>query len=131
MGPFVPSHEGRLSLGGGIRRSYNSSMAASSAIELSNSSTTEVEAAVALLTAAADPVRWTILRRLTAGQACVCELQAEVAVAPNLLSYHLKVLREVDLVTCARRGRWIDYQLAGDATARLTAALPGIRRAER
>ena len=106
-------------------------MAASSAIELSNSSTTEVEAAVALLTAAADPVRWTILRRLTAGQACVCELQAEVGVAPNLLSYHLKVLREADLVTCARRGRWIDYQLAGDARERLVAALPGTRRAER
>ena len=99
-------------------------------LKSSNSSATAVESAVALLTAAADPVRWTILRRLTAGQACVCELQAEVAVAPNLLSYHLRVLREAELVTCARRGRWIDYQLAGDAMERLTAALPGTRRAE-
>jgi ArsR family transcriptional regulator len=106
-------------------------MAASSAIELSTSSATEVEAAVALLTAAADPVRWTILRRLTTGQACVCELQAEAAVAPNLLSYHLKVLREADLVTCARRGRWIDYQLADDAMERMAAALPRTRRAQR
>ena len=105
-------------------------MLASTSIELSNSSTTEVEAAVALLAAAADPVRWTILRLLTAGQACVCELQAEVAVAPNLLSYHLKVLREADLVTSARRGRWIDYEIAGDAMERLAAALPGTRRAE-
>ena len=89
-----------------------------------------LENAVALLAAAADPVRWMILLRLTAGQACVCELQAEVAVAPNLLSYHLKVLRDADLVTCARRGRWIDYQLAGDAMERLAAALPGTQRAE-
>lgn len=106
-------------------------MAATSAIELSNPSATEVQAAVAMLTAAADPVRWTILRRLTAGQACVCDLQAEVAVAPNLLSYHLKVLREAELVTCARRGRWIDYRLAGDALERLAAALPGTGSAKR
>ncbi len=97
---------------------------------MSNSSGTATESAVALLAAAADRVRWTILLLFTAGQTCVCELQAEVAVAPNLLSYHLKVLREAELVTCARRGRWIDNQLAGDAMERLTAALPGTRRAE-
>ena len=83
-----------------------------------------MNAAVALLTAAADPVRWTILRRLTTGQACVCDLQGEVDVAPNLLSYHLKVLREAGLVTSTRRGRWIDYQLADGAMDRLAAALP-------
>jgi ArsR family transcriptional regulator, arsenate/arsenite/antimonite-responsive transcriptional repressor len=77
-----------------------------------------------LLTAAADPIRWTILRRLTDGQACVCELQTEVEVAPNLLSYHLKVLREAGLVTSSKRGRWIDYRLSDDATERLNAALP-------
>jgi ArsR family transcriptional regulator len=103
---------------------------ASNAVEVSGSSATATENAVALLAAAADPVRWMILLRLTAGQTCVCELQAEVAVAPNLLSYHLKVLRDADLVTCARRGRWIDYQLAGDAMERLTAALPGRQRTE-
>ena len=114
----------------GKRWSYISSVPASNTVEVSDSSATATESAVASLAAAADPVRWTILRRLTAGQACVCDLQAEVAVAPNLLSYHLKVLREAELVTCTRRGRWIDYQLAGDAMERLTAALPGTRRAE-
>ena len=79
---------------------------------------------MALLNAAADPVRWTILQHLTAGQACVCDLQGVVAVAPNLLSYHLKVLREAGLVTCSKRGRWIDYQLAAGAVERLGAALP-------
>lgn len=89
-----------------------------------------MDGCVALLTAAADPVRWTILQRLTAGQACVCDLQVEVAVAPNLLSYHLKVLREAGLVTFTRRGRWVDYRLAADAMERLSAALPVRRRAE-
>ena len=72
----------------------------------------------------ADPVRWTVLRRLTTGTACVCELQDEVEVPPNLLSYHLKVLRESGLVTTSRRGRWVDYTLAADAPVRLSAALP-------
>lgn len=83
-------------------------------------------ASVSLLQVVADPVRWTVLQRLTHGPACVCNLQEHVPIAANLLSYHLKVLREAGLVTTSRRGRWIDYTLAGDALARLHAALPGL-----
>lgn len=83
------------------------------------------EDAVALLSAVADPVRWTVLQRLAQSPACVCNLQEHVPVAANLLSYHLKVLREAGLVTTSRRGRWIDYALADDAMVRLQAALPG------
>ena len=79
---------------------------------------------MSLLAAVSDPVRWTVLERLAAGQACVCDLQAIVDVAPNLLSYHLKVLRDAALVTTSRRGRWVDYRLAADAGDRLAAALP-------
>lgn len=80
---------------------------------------------IELLAVAADPVRWTVLSRLADGESCVCELQRYVPVAANLLSYHLKVLREAGLVTSSRRGRWIDYALAPDAMDRLSAALPG------
>ena len=58
------------------------------------------------------------------GTSCVCDLQDRVPVASNLLSYHLKVLRDTGLVTTARRGRWIDYTLAADAAERLADALP-------
>jgi len=105
-------------------------VAASNAVEVSRTWDAGVEASVALLTAAADPVRWAILRRLAAGKACVCDLQGEVAVAPNLLSYHLKVLREAGLVTSSRRGRWIDYEIADDAVDRLRTALPASPRGE-
>ncbi len=104
---------------------YVSTVVVSKAAETTLAPGAAVDGAVALLAAVADPVRWTILRRLTGGQACVCDLQADTVVAPNLLSYHLKVLREAGLVTYSRRGRWIDYQLAGDALERLSAALPG------
>lgn len=123
-GAFGPCCVGRMSLGDGLRWFYVSSVAVSNAVEVSVSADAEVEVCVALLNAAADPVRWTILQRLTVGQACVCDLQGIVAVAPNLLSYHLKVLRRARLVTCSRRGRWMDYQLAEDAAERLSAALP-------
>ncbi len=79
-----------------------------------------------LLAVAADPIRWRVLTQLTAGEACVCNLQQRLPIAANLLSYHLKVLRETGLVTATRRGRWIDYTLANDALDRLHAALPGV-----
>ena len=82
-------------------------------------------AAVALLAAVADPVRWRLLGALSQrGKRCVCDLQPIGAVAPNVLSYHLKVLREAGLVTASRRGRWVDYELAPDAAERLRSALP-------
>ena len=46
-------------------------------------------------------------------------------IAANLLSYHLRVLRESGLVTASKRGRWVDYALSEDAFDRMRAALPG------
>ena len=80
---------------------------------------------ISLLQAMADPVRWTVLAMLAEAPRCVCSLQEQVPIAGNLLSYHLKVLREAALVTTTRRGRWVDYALADDAPARMRAALPG------
>lgn len=81
--------------------------------------------AVTLLAVVSDPVRWRLLAELArAGTRCVCDLQPVGGVAPNVLSYHLRVLREAGLVTSAKRGRWVDYTLAADAHARIAAALP-------
>lgn len=80
---------------------------------------------MALLAVVSDPVRWRLLAELAAaGTRCVCDLQPVGGVAPNVLSYHLRVLREAGLVTSAKRGRWVDYTLAGDAHARVAGALP-------
>jgi len=84
-----------------------------------------VEVSTALLTAVSDPIRWQLISQLAPGATrCVCELTTEPAIPGNLLSYHLKVLREAGLVISSRRGRWVDYQLAEDALERLHAALP-------
>ena len=75
----------------------------------------------ARLAALADPVRLRIVGVLAGGTRCVCDLQDSVPVAANLLSYHLRVLRDAGLVTAARRGRWIDYRLDPDGFAVLWA----------
>lgn len=83
-----------------------------------------VEEAVGLLIAAADPHRLALLRALTVGPTCVCELQGQVPLPGNRLSYHLKVLREAGLISGTKRGRWIDYALVEGALDRLRDAVP-------
>lgn len=86
--------------------------------------TERTAASIAVLQAVADPIRWEVLARLADGTHCVCDLQSHVPIAANLLSYHLRVLREAALVVTSRRGRWVDYTLAPGARARICAALP-------
>ncbi len=76
------------------------------------------------LAALADPIRLEVVCQLSDGQRCVCDLQEAVAAAPNLLSYHLKVLREAGIIEGTRRGRWIDYALVEGALEEIRGALP-------
>ncbi len=84
-----------------------------------------------LLAAIADPIRWQLIAQLSEGKRCVCDLQTEPEIQPNLLSYHLRVLREAGLIEGTRRGRWIDYSLTEGAGDRLQAALPTTRASRR
>jgi ArsR family transcriptional regulator len=61
--------------------------------------------------ALADPSRLAIIERLQGGIRCVCELRDELDMAPNLLSYHLRILREAGFVAGARNGRRIEYRI--------------------
>jgi ArsR family transcriptional regulator len=77
-----------------------------------------------VLKAVADPSRLEILEILSPEIRCNCHLQEVLDLAPNLLSYHLKVLREAGLIEGTKRGRWVDYALTPDAHARVASALP-------
>src|SRR5665647_1990375 len=101
---------------------YGSNVTESNGVEVMGSASA---GSISLLQAMADPVRWTVLAMLAEAPRCVCKLQEQVPIAGNLLSYHLKVLRDAGLVTTTRRGRWVDYALADDAPKRMRAALPG------
>ncbi|HEX9123917.1 MAG TPA: metalloregulator ArsR/SmtB family transcription factor [Actinomycetota bacterium] len=61
-----------------------------------------------------DPARMAILAALSRGTRCVCELVPQLGLAQNLLSYHLRILREAGLVSGARTGRRIEYTIEPD-----------------
>lgn len=83
------------------------------------------ELTVQRLKALADPTRLRVVHVLVGGRRCVCDLREQVDVAPNLLSHHLRILREAGLVRAERRGRWIDYELDDAALESVAAAVPG------
>ncbi len=81
--------------------------------------------AAALLKAAADPYRLTILATLarSTDEACVCDFTGALPLNQPAVSHHLKILRDAGLVTSERRGTWVYYRLADDARERLTRVL--------
>ena len=56
-----------------------------------------------------DPARLAILELLRRDTHCLCEMQDDLHMAPNLLSYHMRILREAGLVSGRRNGRRIEY----------------------
>lgn len=77
-----------------------------------------------ILKALADPTRIVILDMLSRQVRCNCHFQEHLDLAPSLLSYHLRVLREAGLIVGTKRGRWVDYELAPDAAEVVSTALP-------
>lgn len=62
----------------------------------------------------AEPRRLQILHMLMEGVQCNCELGDALEMTPNLISHHLRVLREAGLVDVERDpgdGRWLYYSL--------------------
>lgn len=88
--------------------------------------TISLEQRVELFKALADPHRLEILSILARDVRCNCHLQDLLDLAPNLLSYHLKILREAGLIVGERRGRWIDYSIAPEAKSLVLAAVPSL-----
>jgi ArsR family transcriptional regulator len=90
--------------------------------------TTDLAARAEVLKAIADSTRLEILEMLSPQIRCNCHFQEHLDLAPNLLSYHLKVLRDAGLIVGTKRGRWVDYALTENACGLITAALPeGLR----
>ena len=85
---------------------------------------------MAILRALADPTRLSIFELLMQGTHCNCEMGERLSLPANLISHHLKVLREAGLVSAERHptdARWvyyaIDKQALGEARAALAALL--------
>lgn len=79
-----------------------------------NPSTTQLEELAGLLKVLAEPKRLHIMHLLMEGVQCNCELGDNLQMPPNLISHHLRVLRQAGLIDAERDpndARWIYYSI--------------------
>ena len=72
---------------------------------------TQIVQIVSGFRALADPLRLQIIELLRSQELCVCELCEQLDVNQSKLSFHLKNLKEADLLNSRQQGRWIYYSL--------------------
>lgn len=88
-----------------------------------------VEAATSVastLKALSDPLRLRMLSAIASdprGESCVCDLAELADVAQPTVSHHLKVLKDVDILTSERRGTWVWYRIDPNRRSAVTALL--------
>ncbi|HEU4948813.1 MAG TPA: metalloregulator ArsR/SmtB family transcription factor [Kribbella sp.] len=65
----------------------------------------------AVFKALADPIRLRLMSIIASAreEVCVCDITPDFEVSGPTISHHLRVLREVGLVDCERRGTWVYY----------------------
>ncbi len=74
----------------------------------------DLQALATQLKVLAEPKRLLILHLLMEGVQCNCELGEALDMPPNLISHHLRALREAGLITAERDAldaRWIYYSI--------------------
>jgi ArsR family transcriptional regulator len=81
---------------------------------------------LAVLRALADPNRLAIFELLREGTYCNCEIASQLELPANLVSHHLKVLRQAGLVQAQQHPvdrRWVLYSLDREGLAAARAQL--------
>ena len=76
-----------------------------------------------VLKALAEPMRWRIVELLAGEELCVCHLVEELNVPQPLVSHHLRVLRDLDMVNTEKFRYWTYYRLNPEALAPLAQRL--------
>ena len=80
----------------------------------------------ATLKALSDPLRLRMLSAIASdprGESCVCDLAELADVSQPTVSHHLKVLKEVGVLTSERRGTWVWYKINQHRRGAVTALL--------
>lgn len=61
--------------------------------------------------ALSEPLRVQVIELLRNQELCVCDLCEHLGVTQSKLSFHLKTLKEAELLRSRQEGRWIYYSL--------------------
>lgn len=75
---------------------------------------TAISEMASLLKILSEPNRLRILEKIMEGVQCNCDMGSALQLAPNLISHHLSVLRDVGLIETERDAmdaRWIYYKI--------------------
>ena len=88
---------------------------------------TDTEILLRRFQAVAEETRFEIVRRLSAGERCVCDLQSDLDAAQSRLSFHLKKLKEAGVVADRREGRWVYYSLVPGALEEMRSFLGEVK----
>ena len=64
--------------------------------------------------ALSDPNRLRIVRLLTGGEMCGCELLEQLQITQPTLSHHMKTLEDCGLVSSRKKAKWSYYSLNGE-----------------
>ncbi|WP_433501532.1 ArsR/SmtB family transcription factor [Sphaerimonospora sp. CA-214678] len=73
-----------------------------------------------------DPVRLRIVSIVAShagGEVCVCDITGAFDLSQPTISHHLKVLKDVGLLTSERRASWVYYRLVPETLNELSALL--------
>ncbi len=73
--------------------------------------TSNLTKVLAAFHALSDPIRLQIVELLRSHELCVCELCEQLNVKQSKMSFHLKILKEADLLRSYQQGRWTYYSL--------------------
>lgn len=66
---------------------------------------------VKIYKALSDPNRMRILKMLQIRSLCVCEITSILNLATSTVSKHLAILREANLITDSKDGKWVNFRL--------------------
>lgn len=86
---------------------------------------TDLQALAERLRVLAEPKRLLIFHLIMEGVQCNCELGETLDMPPNLISHHMRILREAGLVVSERDpfdARWVYYSINEAALAELNRA---------
>ncbi len=77
--------------------------------------------------AVAEETRIQVVRLLSEGERCVCELQVQLGISQSLLSFHLKKLKDAGVVSGRKDGRWVHYSLVPESLEEMRAFLGEVK----
>lgn len=83
-------------------------------VENTASHSTNLNEIANLLKIIGEPNRLRILEKIMEGVQCNCEMGSALHIAPNLISHHLSVLRDAEIIQTERDpldARWVYYSI--------------------